>query len=78
MKFKRFINEGLKEWNYVFRDTYKESFTIKAASKKAAINKIKKEWGIDVIPSNFFIWTDEDQIPKGFEGYGNTTYKKVK
>jgi hypothetical protein len=78
MKFKRFINEGMKEWNYIFRDTYKGAFTIKAASKKSAISKIKKEWGISEIPSNFFIWSDDnDQIPKGFEGYGATKYKKV-
>jgi predicted nucleic acid-binding Zn ribbon protein len=48
-----------KDWNYIFKGVTK-TMTIKATSKKAAINKIKKEWGISNTPNNFFIWSDEE------------------
>lgn len=47
-----------KRWNYMFRGTDHGTFTIEANSKKAALSKIKKEWGINSIPSNLFIWEE--------------------
>lgn len=78
MKFKDYINEKKKPWNYVFRDVTK-TLTVDANSEKAAINKIKKKWGISELPPNFYIWYDDKDKPsKGFEGYGKTTYGSKK
>ena len=76
----KYLNEGMKKWNYVFPnagEATRGAFTIQAVSKKAAISKIKKQWGISDLSSGFFIWSDDEEPPKGFEGY-NTTYRSRK
>jgi len=40
----------LKTWLYVFK-AFKETFQIEARTKKAAIDKILKEWGINEFPA---------------------------